>query len=124
MPVGGGDEQNATINPAERDLGRDSPSPGAAQSTEIPDGEQMSKPSNPFAEMPRCGATTRAGTPCRRIGNRRNLRCILHGGRAGAPAGERNGRWKHGNATQEATAQRRMIRDLLREADTVTRGDK
>jgi hypothetical protein len=84
----------------------------------------MSRPSNPFATMRRCGAKTRAGTPCQRIGNSRNGRCVLHGGRAGAPSGKRNGRWKHGNETQEAAAQRRLIRALLREADSLLRGDK
>jgi hypothetical protein len=48
----------------------------------------------------------------------------LHGGRAGAPAGEKNGRWKHGNETKEAKAQRRMIRALLREAGSFLRGGK
>jgi hypothetical protein len=84
----------------------------------------MKKGTDPFANMPRCGAKTRAGTPCRRIGNSRNGRCILHGARAGAPSGKRNGRWKHGNATKEAMAQRRMVRALLREAADLLRGDK
>jgi glucans biosynthesis protein len=82
----------------------------------------MRRETDPFANMLRCGAKTRAGTPCRRVGNRRNDRCILHGGRAGAPAGEKNGRWKHGNETKEAKAQRRMIRILLREAGSFLRG--
>ena len=84
----------------------------------------MNQGADPFANMPRCGAKTRNGTPCRRIGNSRNGRCILHGGRAGAPSGERNGRWKHGNATKEAIAQRRMVRALLREAVDLLRGGK
>ena len=71
-----------------------------------------------FANMPRCGA----GTPCQRIGNSRNGRCILHGGRAVAPSGDRNGRWRH--ATKEAIAQRRMVRALLREAGVLLRGGK
>jgi hypothetical protein len=83
----------------------------------------MSERRNLFELMPRCGAKTRAGTPCRRIGNARNHRCILHGGRAGAPPGERNGRWRHGNLTKEAKAQRRAIRDLLREADKFLKDD-
>jgi hypothetical protein len=86
--------------------------------------EQMTNGPDPFANMPRCGAKTRAGTPCRRIGNSRNGRCILHGGRAGAPSGDRNGRWKHGNATREALAQRRLVQALLREAVYLLRGGK
>jgi hypothetical protein len=85
--------------------------------------EKMSKRTNSFADMPRCGARTRAGTPCRRIGSARNHRCVLHGGRAGAPPGERNGRWRHGNLTKEAKAHRRAIRDLLREADNFLKGN-
>ena len=86
--------------------------------------EQMTNGTDPFANMSRCGAKTRAGTPSQRIGNSRNGRCILHGGRAGAPLGERNGRWKHGNVTKEAIAQRRLVRALLREADDLLRGGK
>jgi hypothetical protein len=79
---------------------------------------------NPFGLMPRCGAKTRSGKPCRRIGNLRNGRCKLHGGRAGAPLGKRNGAWRHGNETKEAKAQRLTIRTLLRNADNLLRGDK
>jgi hypothetical protein len=84
----------------------------------------MSKLENPFAAMPRCGAKKRDGTPCRRIGSKRNGRCKLHGGRAGAPLGDRNGRWKHGGETKEAVGQRRMIRVLLREAVVLARSKK
>ncbi len=76
----------------------------------------MTEPKNSFASLPRCGAKTRSGKPCRRAGTKRNGRCKLHGGRAGAPSGERNGQWRHGNETKEATAQRRAVRALLREA--------
>jgi hypothetical protein len=67
----------------------------------------MTERKNPFVAMPRCGAKTRGGKPCKRIGNKRNGRCRLHGGRAGAPSGERNGTWRHGGRSKEATAQRR-----------------
>ena len=79
---------------------------------------------NPFATMPRCGAKTRSGKPCQRIGNKRNGRCKLHGGNAGAPSGERNGAWRHGNTTKEAKAQRREIRGLLREAAKLVQSGK
>lgn len=94
-------------NPADRDEG--------VSSTAVP--------TNPFATMPRCGAKTRSGAPCRRIGNARNGRCILHGGRAGAPLGQRNGAWRHGGATNEAKAQRKAVRVLLREARKMLDGD-
>jgi hypothetical protein len=84
----------------------------------------MNKLESPFAHMARCGAKKRDGTPCRRIGCKRNGRCKLHGGRAGAPSGERNGRWRHGGETKEAIAQRRTVRVLLREAVFLTRSKK
>ena len=93
------------------------------EAVQMAEAKSMTEPLKPFAGPPRCGAKTRRGTPCLRIGNRRNGRCILHGGRAGAPSGERNGNWKHGGTTKEAKAQRRMIRTLLREAGDLVRGD-
>jgi hypothetical protein len=84
----------------------------------------MTEKRNPFATMPRCGARTRGGKPCQRIGNKRNGRCKLHGGRAGAPSGERNGAWRHGGATKEAKAQRQAVRALLREATKMLQGDE
>jgi hypothetical protein len=32
--------------------------------------------------LPKCGAKTRSGSPCKRLGNKRNGRCKLHGGRS------------------------------------------
>ena len=81
----------------------------------------MTELKNPFPTMPRCGAKTRSGKPCQRIGNKRNGRCKLHGGRAGAPWGERNGAWRHGGRTKEAIAQQKAIRALLRQAAQVLR---
>lgn len=81
----------------------------------------MTEKKNPFATMPRCNAKTRSGTPCQRIGNKRNGRCKLHGGRAGAPSGERNGAWRHGGRSKEATARRRATRGLLHEAQELLR---
>jgi glucans biosynthesis protein len=77
-----------------------------------------------FEAMPRCGARTRGGAPCKRIGNSRNGRCKLHGGRAGAPAGKRNGNWHHGGETKEAIANRRQIQAVLRQAANLLRGSK
>jgi len=71
--------------------------------------------SNPFAGLRRCGAKTRAGRSCGRIGNARNGRCHLHGGRAGGPRGERNGRWRGGFHTKEAQVERRRLRALIRQ---------
>jgi glucans biosynthesis protein len=77
-----------------------------------------------FEAMPRCGARTRSGAPCKRIGNSRNGRCKLHGGRAGAPAGQRNGNWRHGGESKEAIAIRRQLQAVLRQAANLLRGSK
>ena len=62
----------------------------------------------------RCGARTRRGTLCQSPAMP-NGRCRIHGGRGpGAPRGERNGRWRGGFYTQEAQAERRRLRDLIR----------
>jgi hypothetical protein len=45
-----------------------------------------------------------------------NGKCKTHGGRSpGAPRGERNGRWRGGFHTPEAQAERRRLRDLIRQ---------
>jgi hypothetical protein len=72
----------------------------------------------------RCGARTRRGSACQcpAIGGRK--RCRLHGGLSpGAPLGARNGAWRHGGATNEAKAQRKAVRALLREARKMLDGD-
>jgi hypothetical protein len=52
------------------------------------------------------------------------MRCRLHGGLSpGAPSGARNGAWRHGGATNEAKAQRKAVRGLLREARKMLDGD-
>jgi hypothetical protein len=44
-----------------------------------------------------------------------NGRCRMHGGTStGAPKGERHGNYRHGRRTQEAMAQHREGRALLR----------
>lgn len=63
----------------------------------------------------RCGAKTRAGTPCRKPALRGKQRCQLHGGRAGAPSGPRNGRYRHGGYTKEALEARRQRAQQTRE---------
>jgi len=64
---------------------------------------------------PRCGARTRSGKPCRAPTVRGRRRCRMHGGAegSGAPKGQRNGNYKHGNFTQEAIELRRQVRALV-----------
>ncbi|MGN7614024.1 HGGxSTG domain-containing protein [Magnetococcales bacterium HHB-1] len=74
----------------------------------------------PHEDPKRCGAKTRAGTPCQRFPLKGKKRCRLHGGMSpGAPKGNRNA-WKHGYYSREAQEARRKISQLMREAqDTV-----
>lgn len=67
-------------------------------------------------DAPRCGARTRAGTPCQRPACHGKSRCRLNGGAAGsgAPYGELNGAYRHGRFTGEAVGQRRALQKLLR----------
>ena len=47
--------------------------------------------------------------------------CRFHGGRAGAPKGSANGRYRHGRYTLEAVAERRWFRELIAEAQEFER---
>jgi hypothetical protein len=63
---------------------------------------------------PRCGAKTRAGTPCRCPAIRGRSRCRIHGGLSpGAPRGEGNGNFKNGYWTAEAVEERRWTKKML-----------
>ncbi|MPR12637.1 hypothetical protein FS320_37740 [Microvirga tunisiensis] len=63
---------------------------------------------------PRCGAKTRAGTPCQAPAVHDKQRCRMHGGAAGAgaPRGNRNA-LKNGLHTREMIEQRRVVHALL-----------
>lgn len=64
---------------------------------------------------PRCGAKTRARSPCQCPAMRDRKRCRLHGGKStGAPRGAANGNYKDGNWTIEAQEERKLIGELLR----------
>jgi hypothetical protein len=67
---------------------------------------------------PRCGARTRGGTPCQAPAVRGKRRCRMHGGAtgSGAPKGNRNA-LKHGLYTREAIAERRKLRDLIKQME-------
>ena len=66
---------------------------------------------------PRCGARTRAGSPCRSPAVRGKRRCRMHGGAAGSGGqpGNRNA-LRHGARSAGALALRRAVRELLRGA--------
>jgi glucans biosynthesis protein len=68
-----------------------------------------------LSQAPRCGARTRAGTPCQCPAIRDRTRCRLHGGLSpGAPKGSRNGNYKNGEWTTEAIEERKWLRNLVR----------
>ena len=69
----------------------------------------------------RCGARTRAGTPCKKPALSGKKRCQLHGGRAGAPFGKRNGNFKNGLWTKEAIQERKGTRSRIRALITLGR---
>jgi hypothetical protein len=71
---------------------------------------------------PRCGAKTRRGKKCRAPAMR-NGRCRMHGGGSTGPRTpeglERSQRanWKHGLYSAKAKAERRSLRQLLKDSD-------
>jgi hypothetical protein len=69
----------------------------------------------PMLQSPRCGARTRAGTPCRSPAVSGKRRCRMHGGAAGsgAPKGNCNA-FKHGLYAEETIAFQRHVNALLR----------
>src|SRR5262245_54279425 len=85
------------------------------------------RPGNP-GNAPRCGAKTRAGTPCRAAAMK-NGRCRMHGGSSTGPrtaeglARIKLARRKHGRYTPEAIAERREARETIRLIRTLTRSD-
>ena len=59
----------------------------------------------PMHQSPRCGARTRAGSPCQSPAVSGKQRCRMHGGAkgSGAPAGNRNA-LKHGRYSHETSS--------------------
>jgi hypothetical protein len=69
-----------------------------------------------LGSAPRCGAKTRAGTPCQCPAIRGRKRCRLHGGLSpGAPKGRANGNYRSGTWTAEAIEERKWLRSLVSE---------
>ena len=71
----------------------------------------------PMLSSQRCGARTRSGKPCASPAVSGKKRCRMHGGAygSGAPRGNKNA-LKHGLYTREAIAQRRQLRQLIRQS--------
>ena len=70
---------------------------------------------NNMRGAPRCGAKTRAGTPCQCPAVCGRARCRIHGGLSpGAPRGAANGNYRDGYWTREAVEERKFIRSLVK----------
>jgi len=70
-----------------------------------------------FQKAPRCSATSkRTRERCKAPAVRGWTVCRFHGARGGGPRGERNGMYRHGLYTKEAIKERRVFRELVREA--------
>ena len=64
---------------------------------------------------PRCRAKSKCtGLPCRSPAVRGYRVCRMHGARGGAPAGKKNGNFRHGGRTKDATNASRYINELAR----------
>jgi hypothetical protein len=79
----------------------------------------------PMLGSPRCGAKTRAGTPCRSPAVKGKARCRMHGGAkgSGAPKGNQNA-LKHGTYTKTACLERAALRLLIQESEDLIRSLK
>ncbi len=78
---------------------------------------QVGEPPYGFEQAPRCTATSkRSGLPCRAPRVRGWNVCRFHGARGGAPVGERNGMYRHGESTNSARTERHKFAELMREA--------
>ena len=68
---------------------------------------------------PRCGAKTRAGSPCQAPAML-NGRCRLHGGKSTGPRTAeglercRKVNWRHGSYSKEVLAAKHRVRELMR----------
>lgn len=81
----------------------------------LKNGNRQGNPMN----APRCGAKTRSGTPCNAPAMA-NGRCRMHGGKSTGPRTpeglerSRKANFKHGLYSAESIAERKFIRQLLR----------
>ncbi|WPB86419.1 HGGxSTG domain-containing protein [Sediminicoccus rosea] len=87
-------------------------------------------PGGDLSKAPRCGAKTRAGTPCQQAAMRGKRRCRMHGGGSTGPrtpegmARMRASKIKHGLKTKEAKELRKLIRELDRLCKPMAREER
>ena len=115
----------SSIGQSTRALGVSSKSRGSTKVRKSTRGEGHMTEMDHLRQVPRCGAKTRNGTPCRAPAVKGKRRCRMHGGAAGsgAPKGNVNA-LKQGLYTKERLAQRKRTNAVLREAMAFLRGLK
>src|SRR6476469_9306685 len=70
---------------------------------------------SPMNQARRCHARSkRSGKPCQAPAVKGWTVCRMHGAGGGAPKGNKNA-WRHGRYSAQAIAERRAIRELLRD---------
>ena len=70
----------------------------------------------PRHSFKRCTATSKqTRKPCQAPAVTGWNVCRFHGAGGGAPKGERNGMYRHGEYTAEAIAERKVLTDLIRQ---------
>ena len=74
----------------------------------------------PMHLSPRCTATSkRTKERCRAPAVSGWKVCRFHGARGGGPKGTRNGMYRHGLYTQDASEEHRLLQELLRQSRQV-----
>lgn len=77
----------------------------------------MKRDTNPLQQAKRCKAhSKRTGEPCGAPAVSGWAVCRMHGAGGGAPAGARNGNYRHGGRTKNAMAASAMVNALARES--------
>ena len=77
--------------------------------------EVSDNPMHKAHEAPRCRAKSkRTGKPCRAPAVEGCRVCRMHGARGGAPAGNRNGNYRHGARTRETIETARLVKTIRR----------
>lgn len=67
-------------------------------------------------QAPRCHARCKhSKLPCKNAAMRGRRVCRMHGGKAGAPRGQRNGNYRNGRHTIAARQENRRFREEMRE---------
>lgn len=77
-------------------------------------------PESPMHAPARCKARSkRTGLPCNNPPVRGWSVCRMHGARGGSKSGREANAFKHGRRTAKAQAERRELRELIREARSI-----